>query len=321
MSGPSDDLNFAGRAVIVTGGGGALGAAYAKLFARSGAMVLVNDLGTSLSADGASRGPAQSIVDDIVAAGGRAVANFDSVADGAAIVDACIAAFGRVDVVVNNAGVLRDTAFHKMTSQQWKLVHDVHLRGAYEVTRAAWPLFRKQKFGRVVMTASAAGLYGNYGQANYAAAKLGLVGFSNSLAVEGKRFNVHCNTIAPIAGSRMTATVMPPDVVAALKADHVAPLVAFLCHESTDVTGGTFEVGAGWIAALRWQRTLGKAFDVSKGLISSADVAKHWDSIVDFKDADNPDSVMDTTTRVMAALNELEESSAANAIASLPSKL
>lgn len=180
--------------------------------------------------------------------GGQAVANYDSVTDGEKIVQTAISAFGRIDILVNNAGILRDVSFAKMKDQDWDLIYDVHLKGSYKTSKAAWEHMKEQKFGRIIMVTSAAGLYGNFGQTNYSAMKLALVGFANSLAIEGAKLGIKVNTIAPLAGSRMTETIMPPDFVKALKPEFVTPLVAFLCHESTEQTGGVFEVGAGWIS-------------------------------------------------------------------------
>jgi len=239
--------------VIVTGAGGGLGKAYALFFASRGAKIVVNDLGTSTLGKGKSSAAADKVVEEIKAAGGEAVANYDSVEAGDAIVKSAIDAFGRIDIVINNAGILRDTTFLKMKDEDWDLIYRVHLLGAYKVTKAAWNYMRDQGYGRIVMTASAAGLYGNFGQANYSAMKLAQLGFANSLAIEGDKKNIHVNTIAPIAGSRMTETVLPPDLIQALKPEYVVPLVAYLCHESCDVNGSVFEVGAGWIGKLRWE--------------------------------------------------------------------
>jgi len=192
-------------------------------------------------------------------------------------------------------------SFNKMTDEQWDIIQRVHVRGAYKVTRAAWDHMRNQKYGRVIMTASAAGVYGNFGQANYSAAKLALLGFSNSLAIEGKKLNIHVNTIAPFAGSRLTETVMPPDLVQALKPDYVAPFVAYLCHDSCKETGGLFELGGGWVSKLRWQRTKGHGFPLNKELTPEC-VQKEWNKICDFKNADFPNNINSAFEYVMANL-------------------
>lgn len=245
----------------------------------------MNDLGSAPNNKGgylgSDRSPALKLVDEIVAKGGKAVANYDSVENGETIVQACLDAFGRVDIIINNAGILRDVSFHKMSKAEWDVVYRVHLYGAYKVTRAAWPHMREQKYGRIIMTASASGIYGSFGQANYSAAKLGLFGFTNTLAIEGKKKNIHVNCIAPIAGSRMTETVWPKDLVEALKPDYVAPVVAYLCHESCSETGGLFEIGGGWTAKLRWQRSAGKTYPLS-GTITPDMLKADWNTITDF---------------------------------------
>ena len=276
------DMRFDGKVVLVTGAGGGLGRAYALLFARLGASVVVNDLGTSTSGQGQSRA-ADEVVAEIKNMGGKAVANYDSVEEGEKLVDTAIKAFGRIDVIVNNAGILRDKSFSRMTDGDWDLVHRVHLRGSYKVAKAAWPHFLKQKYGRIINTASAVGLYGNFGQANYSAAKLGIVGFSNTLAIEGAKKNILVNSIAPNAGTRMTATVMPPEMVEALKPDYVAPLVAYLAHESNQTTGGVFEVGSGWVARVRWQRTGGVGFPIDNALLPEQ-ISARFGEICNFED-------------------------------------
>jgi len=300
-----DTLHFDGKVVVVTGAGGGLGKSYALFFARRGASVVVNDLGTSHTGEGAGSKAADLVVEEIKKAGGKAAANYDSVENGEAIIKTAIDNFGRVDIVINNAGILRDVSFLKMKQADWDLVYKVHLQGAYAVTKAAWPYMREQGFGRVIMTSSAAGLYGNFGQANYSAMKIALVGLAKTLAAEGKSRNIHVNTIAPVAGTRMTATVMPPDLVETLKPEYVAPLVAFLCHESTTVSGGVFEVGAGWVSAVRWQRTEGKFFDISKGLTPEA-IRDNWDAVNDWSKTTYPASAQDGLTSIFAHVNQLK---------------
>lgn len=295
-------IRFDDRVVIVTGAGGGLGRAHALAFAARGARVVVNDLGTSTLGEGGNTTPAQKVVDEIIAAGGEAIANYDSVLDGDKIVQAALDNFGRVDVLVNNAGILRDKSFHKMTEEDWDRVYNVHVKGAFKLTHAAWPLLRDQAYGRIIFTSSASGLYGNFGQANYSMAKLGLHGLAQTLALEGRAKNILVNSIAPVAGSRMTETIMPPDVVAKLKPEYVSPLVLWLGSEANrDNTGGIYEVGAGYMAQLRWERTLGVAFPLAHG-ITVEDVAQHWAQITDFRDATHPVSGQDAMMSMFANL-------------------
>ncbi|KAH9253674.1 hypothetical protein BASA81_008292 [Batrachochytrium salamandrivorans] len=289
------------RVAIVTGAGNGLGRVYAILFASRGAKVVVNDLGGSHSGEGASNRAADLVVEEIKKAGGQAVANYDSVEFGEKIVKTALDAFGRVDIIINNAGILRDKSFVKMTQQDWDLIYTVHLKGTYSLCKAAWETMRKQNYGRIVNVASAAGIYGNNGQANYSAAKLGIVGLTNTLAREGASKNIRVNTIAPLAGSRMTATVMPEEMLQALKPEYVAPVVAYLAHESSEETGGLFELGAGWVAKLQWARSKGAT--MPPGDATPEAVAKMWSKVVDVtSDPDFPESTQDTFPPVMAAV-------------------
>ena len=239
-------LRLDGRVAVVTGAGQGLGRSHALALAQRGAQVLVNDV----EADAAA-----AVAADIRRAGGRAVAQVGSVLEGVRIVEAALAELGRIDIVVNNAGILRDAAFHKMTDAQWRSVLDVHLSGAFTVTRAAWPHLREQGWGRVIMTTSIAGLYGNFGQANYAAAKMGLLGLAQTLAVEGAERDIRVNTIAPLASSRLTQGVMPTALFDALSPDQVTPLVVLLASAACPVTGALFEAAGGRFARLRWERS------------------------------------------------------------------
>eukprot|EP01099_Mayorella_cantabrigiensis_P008856 TRINITY_DN887_c0_g2_i1.p1 TRINITY_DN887_c0_g2~~TRINITY_DN887_c0_g2_i1.p1 ORF type:complete len:322 (+),score=95.85 TRINITY_DN887_c0_g2_i1:60-968(+) len=281
-------LRYDGRVAVITGAGSGLGRAYALFFGSRGAKVVVNDLGTGVHGETGKQAerPADLVVAEIKKLGGEAVANYDSVEDGDKIVKTAIDTWGRIDILVNNAGILRDVTFLKMKDQDWDIIYRVHLKGAYKTTRAAWNYMRDANYGRIIMTSSASGLYGNFGQTNYAAAKLGLVGFSNVLAIEGAKKNILCNSIAPTAGTRMTATVMPPEVVEALKPEYVAPLVGYLCHESSTVNGQIFEVGAGWVARVRMQRAKGAFIPVKDLSIES--IRDNWKKINDFSSSIYP---------------------------------
>ncbi|XP_074527181.1 peroxisomal multifunctional enzyme type 2 [Halichoeres trimaculatus] len=299
-------LSFEGRVVLVTGAGGGLGREYALAFAERGASVVVNDLGADTKGGGKSSAAADKVVEEIRAKGGKAVANYDSVEDGEKLIQAALDTFGRIDVVVNNAGILRDRSFARTSDLDWDLIHRVHLRGSFLVTRAAWNHMKNQKFGRIIMTASAAGIYGNFGQANYSAAKLGMLGLSNTLAIEGKKYNIYCNTIAPVAGSRLTETVMPPDLVASLKPEYVAPMVLWLCHEQCQENGGLFEVGAGWIGKLRWERSQGRTVRQKNQPMTPEAVRDQWDKICDFTDATKPNSIQESLQSVVSELSRVE---------------
>ncbi|XP_063718576.1 peroxisomal multifunctional enzyme type 2-like [Symsagittifera roscoffensis] len=275
---------FRNRVVVVTGSGNGLGREYALLFAKRGAKVVVNDYGGDILGGRGQQGsnnPADRVVSEIRASGGEAVPNYDSVEEGQKIVDTAIKSFGRIDVLVNNAGILRDKSFLKMTDEDWDMIFRVHVRGSYVTTKAAWPHFRQQNFGRVVMTSSTSGLYGSFGQANYSAAKMALVGLSSTLAKEGAKYNIHCNAVAPVAGSRLTQTVMPPDLVDALKPSYVAPVVAYLCHESCQENGSIIETAAGWAAKCQLFRSPGIQMETQDTPISVESVASNWDSVCD----------------------------------------
>jgi len=295
----SKDLRFDGRVALVTGAGGGLGRAHALLLASRGAKVVVNDLGGSFTGDGKSASAADKVVDEIKAAGGTAVANYDSVEDGDKIIKTAVDAFGKIDIIINNAGILRDVSFKKMTQQDWDLVYKVHVLGSMKVTHAAWNLMNDQGYGRIVNTASAAGIYGNFGQANYAMAKLGLHGFTQTLAAEGRKRNVIVNTIAPIAGSRMTETVLPKELLDALKPEYVSALVAKLVHDSMEETGGLYEVGGGFFAKLRWERAEGKTFRLGR-TITPEDVDGAWKAITQFDKTTHPGSLAESMQPIMA---------------------
>jgi len=286
-----EQLDFTGKVALVTGGGAGLGRSYALLFAKYGASVVVNDL---VNPD--------DVVQEIQKNGGNAVGNKASAEDGDAVVKAAIDAYGRIDVLVNNAGILRDKAFANMEDEMWDQVIAVHLRGTFKTTKAAWPYFLKQKYGRVVNTTSTSGIYGNFGQANYAAAKLGILGFSRALAREGAKYNINVNTIAPNAGTNMTRSIMPEEMVQAFKPEQVAPLVIALCSDKVPKppTGGLFEVGSGWHARTRWQRSGGHGFPVDVKLTPEA-VLKAWSDIIDFDDgrADHPEDSQDGLKSIM----------------------
>ena len=277
------------RVIVVTGAGGGLGREYALTLAREGASVIVNDLGGARDGTGAGHNMADEVVKEIKDAGGRAAANYDSVAteDGAAnIVKTALDEFGAVHGVVSNAGILRDGTFHKMSFENWDAVLKVHLYGGYNIIRAAWPHFREQSYGRVVVATSTSGLFGNFGQSNYSAAKLGLVGLINTLAREGAKYNIKANAVAPIAATRMTEDILPPEVFEKLTPDFVAPVVGYLCTEECADTASVFIVGGGKVQRAALFQNDGVNFDQPP---SVEDIAAHWGEIADLSAAQKAD--------------------------------
>ncbi len=274
------DLGFDGKVAIVTGAGGGLGREHALELARRGARVVVNDLGGAVDGTGGSEDPADGVVVEIEALGGEAVADANSVATqagGEAIVQTAIDAFGRVDIVINNAGILRDKTFHNMTDELLTPVIDVHLKGAFHVTRPAWIHFREQGYGRVVNTSSNSGLLGNFGQTNYAAAKMGLVGLTRVMAAEGAKYNIRANAIAPVARTRMTEDILG-SMAEQLDPKLVTPLVVWLAHESNPTTGSVYSAAGGTVARF----FIGLTEGVHRGAgITAETVRDDWDRIND----------------------------------------
>jgi NAD(P)-dependent dehydrogenase (short-subunit alcohol dehydrogenase family) len=290
------------RVAVVTGAGGGLGKEHALLLARHGAKVVVNDLGTHVDGEGEDVSAATQVVAEIKAFGGEAVADFNTVATpegGQAIIDAALAAFGRVDIVINNAGILRDKAFQNMTPEFVEPVLDVHLRGAFNVTRPAWVHFREQGHGRVVNTSSAAGVLGNFGQANYGAAKAALIGLTNVLAVEGAKFNITANAIAPVARTRMTEDLLGKlaDKVAP---ELVSPLVVWLASDACTDTGRVYSVGGGRVA--RFFTAMSDGWTRTDGTLSAEDVRDHWAEINDETRYSVPTSIADDFRALRNAL-------------------
>jgi NAD(P)-dependent dehydrogenase (short-subunit alcohol dehydrogenase family) len=279
-------IDFKGKVAIVTGAGAGLGRIHALELAKRGAKVVVNDLGSAVDGSGGSSAAAQAVVEEIKKAGGEAIANGASVSDkkGAeSIVQDAVKAFGTVDILVNNAGILRDKSFSKGSLEDFELVVNVHLLGSVYVTKAAWPIFLEKGYGRVVMTTSSSGLYGNFGQSNYGAAKLGIIGFMNTLKIEGEKKNVRVNAIAPIAATRMTEGLgIPEEFFKKLKPELVTPAVLFLASENAP-TGAIIEAGAGHYSRV----AIVEAKGVKLGDNATAeDIEKNWDKIADLKDAE-----------------------------------
>ena len=244
------DLGYDGKVAIITGAGGGLGRSHALELARRGARVVVNDLGGSVTGEGGDKGPAQQVVEEIEALGGEAVADGNSVGTpegGKAIVQTALDAFGTVDIVINNAGILRDKTFHNMTPELLEPVIQVHLLGAFYVTQPAWLIMREKGYGRVVNTSSNSGILGNFGQSNYGAAKMGLVGFTRVLANEGRKYNIKANAIAPVAKTRMTEELLGGFGDKILP-EEITPTVCYLAHEDCPVTGEVYSVAGGSVS-------------------------------------------------------------------------
>lgn len=300
----SEPITFDGRVAIVTGAGGGLGKTYALELARRGARVVVNDLGGSVDGTGSSESAADRVVTEIKEAGGEAVANYDSVSTsegGEAIVQTAVDSFGTVDVVVNNAGILRDRSFANMELSELHAVLDVHLRGAFYVSQPAFKIMKEKGYGRFVFTSSNAGLFGNFGQANYGAAKAGLAGLSNVLAIEGAKYNIKSNAIAPIAKTRMTEDLLGPfaDMV---EPEQVTPMVVYLCSEANEHTHEIFTAGGG-----RYGRI---AIVTNNGWIAGQgevppveEIADHLDEIRDLSDPIVPESINDEITLIGKLVN------------------
>ena len=296
------DIGYDNKVAIITGAGGGLGREHALLLASRGARIVVNDLGGSVDGSGSEAGPAQQVVDEIEAAGGEAVANTDSVATpegGEAIVQTAIDAFGRIDIVINNAGILRDKTFHNMTPELLDPVLDVHLKGAFYVTRPAWVHFREQGYGRVVSTASSAGVLGNFGQTNYGAAKMGLVGFTRVLAVEGAKYNIKANAIAPIAKTRMTEDLLGA-LGDKLEPSEVAPVVAWLVHEDCPVTCEVYSVGGGMVARM----FIGLTEGIYEPNLTVETVRDQFDKIRDETNYTVPSQASDELQKLLALFSD-----------------
>ncbi|MGV9668150.1 SDR family oxidoreductase [Nocardia niigatensis] len=274
------------RVIVVTGAGGGLGREYALLLANEGALVVVNDLGGARDGSGSGTSMADAVVQEIRDAGGTAVANYDNIAteEGAAsLIKTAVDNFGTVHGVIHNAGILRDGSFAKMTADNWESVQRVHLWGGYFVTRAAWPYFREQNHGRIVVAASTSGLFGNFGQANYGAAKLGLVGLINTLAIEGGRNNILANAIAPLAATRMTEDIAPKEMLDKLPPAHVAGVVGYLMSDECEDTATVVVAGGGRVYRVQQFQNKGAVFAAPPSI---DEVAAQWSQITDMSGAE-----------------------------------
>jgi len=284
-------IRFDGKVAIITGAGGGLGKCHALELAKRGAKVVVNDFGGSAAGTGSSASPAQQVANEIIAAGGEAIANTASVSDeqGAAfIVQDAINQWGRVDILINNAGILRDKSFSKVTTEDFQAVVNVHLWGTVFCTKAAWPHMLKQNYGRIIMTTSSSGLFGNFGQTNYGSAKMGVIGLMNSLKQEGAKYNVHVNAIAPVAATRLTAELMSEEMRNALAPETVTPAVVYLCSDEAP-SGIILQAAGGNYQRIAIVEGKGKNLGVNA---SVEDVAKNFATICDLTGARAKDSAV-----------------------------
>ena len=299
------EVRFDDRVAVVTGAGGGLGREYALLLASRGAKLVVNDLGGAMDGTGSGHTMAEQVCQEIKDAGGEAVPNFDSVADweGAQnIIKTAIDAFGKIDILINNAGILRDKSFIKMEMEDYEKVKAVHLDGSFFCSKAAFPHMREQAYGRIVSATSAAGVYGNFGQANYGAAKMGIIGMTHVLKQEGAKYNILANIIVPIAGTRMTATVLPPNVVDVLKPEFVAPMVVWACSENNTFSGYSFVAGGGYYSRTAFMEGPGVFMDI-KQPITLEMIDENIDGITTLEGAKTFENA---TEQTMYALSKLD---------------
>ena len=299
------EIRYDGRVAIVTGAGGGLGRTYSLMLASRGASVVVNDLGGAADGTGAGSSMADEVVKEINESGGTAVANYDSVATpegGEGIIKTALDNFGKVDILINNAGILRDKSFVKLEPKNLEIVLDVHLKGAFFVTQPAFRSMKENNYGRIVFASSGAGIFGNFGQSNYGAAKMGLVGLCNVLAVEGAKNNIKCNTIAPIAKTRLTADLLGP-LADKLAPEYVTPLVAYLVSEQCELTHEIFDVGGGKYA--RIFIGMGPGWTAPKGSVPSVEeLAANFEQVRNTDDFIIPSSIADETKAVIEAIKD-----------------
>ncbi len=281
-------IDFTGRVAIVTGAGAGLGRNHAIELAKRGAKVVVNDLGGTRDGVGSSESAANKVVEEIKALGEEAVPNYDNVATvegGENIVKTAIDAFGKVDILVNNAGILRDKSFAKMEEENWDAVVGVHLKGAYCVTRPAFQNMRENGYGRIVMTTSGAGLFGNFGQTNYASAKMGVVGLANVLKLEGAKYNIKTNVLAPVAATRLTEDILPPEVFKKMKVEFVTPVVLYMCSELCEDSGVIINAGLGYFSRSAMMTGPGAVLSDGGKIPTPEEVMENWEKITSL---DNP---------------------------------
>ncbi|MCD6485787.1 MAG: SDR family oxidoreductase [Syntrophobacterales bacterium] len=288
-------IDFTGRVAIITGAGSGLGKCHALEFAKRGAKVVINDLGGTRDGVGSDNAAANKVVEEIKAFGGEAVPNYDNVATvegGESIVRTAIDAFGKVDILVNNAGILRDGAFHKMEEENWDAVVGVHLKGAYCVTKPAFINMRENGYGRIIMTTSGAGLFGNFGQSNYASAKMALAGFANVLKFEGAKYNIKTNVLVPLAASRLTEDVLPPDLFARMKPDFITPLVLYMCSEQCKDSGVMINAILGYYSRSAIMTGPGTILSDGERIPAPEEIMESWDKIMSLENPKYFDQLM-----------------------------
>ena len=286
-------IRFDDQVVLVTGGTRGLGRAFSECLASSGATVAVNS----------TTGDDGGVISDIEHQGGRATHIPGLVENADALIEQVIEHCGRLDAIVHNAGFVRDKTLRKMTDEQWDDVMGVHLKAAFQLTRAAWSHFEAAGRGRIVLISSASGLYGNFGQANYAAAKMGMYGLARSITLEGAKSNITCNCVAPVGATTMNSAHWSDEDKRIRKAEYVAPLVAYLAHTSCEESGSFFEASAGSFRKLRWERTEGLNLFPEETPVTVDTIASHWDEITDFAQAEHPTSMSDSLQRMYARFN------------------
>eukprot|EP01031_Cornospumella_fuschlensis_P029577 gene29577-35702_t len=286
--GKDDNLNFVGQVAVITGAGGALGQAYALDLAQRGCSLVLNDIGASLTGEdkGATKSNLEQLADKIASLNkGKVVLNTEPVQEGHLIIEQAVKEFGKVDILINNAGNLRDKSFSKMTTEDWHSVVNTHLNGTFSVTHAAWPHMVSAQYGRIVTIGSGAGLYGNFGQANYSSAKMGILGLTQTLAKEGTKYNIAINCVVPVAASRMTETVLSPVLLKELNPHHISPIVTYLTSTACKSNGACYEVGGGWYSKVRLQRSRGLGLTGNAGGYATAeDIGRNMEEITKFDD-------------------------------------
>jgi NAD(P)-dependent dehydrogenase (short-subunit alcohol dehydrogenase family) len=301
-------VRFDNRVAIVTGAGAGLGRSHALLLASRGAKGVVNDPGGAVDGTGGANAVADKVVAEIKAAGGEAVASYASVAEEKAaqsIVDTAMNTWGRLDILVNNAGILRDKAFNNMTMADYEFVNQVHHMGTVYCTKAAWPIMRKQQYGRIVVTTSGSGTVGNFGQANYGAAKMAVNGLINVLRHEGAKYNIRCNAISPSAWTRMTESLLPPDVGQWMKPELVSPMVAWLCSEECDQNGEIMAATAGGYARVQYFQSEGVQFDPDQPVTLDM-VAEKMSTIRDLSKAKPYTGLMGSVETSLRAMGKIK---------------